>query len=319
MNKDLGNSAEISVIIPVYNEEGNLPELYKRLINVLENDLHVTYDIIFVDDGSKDNSWNIIEDLHKQNTKVKGIKFSRNFGHQIAITAGIDKAEGDVAVIIDADLQDPPELIPKMVEKWKNGYRVVYAKRKQRKGESKFKLWTASIFYRILDRLTDIKIPLDTGDFRLIDKKILRELRGLKEKNRFVRGIISWVGYKQIAVEYDRDARFSGETKYPLRKMVKFALDGITSFSHKPLKIALNLGFLSIFIGFVMVIYVVISKFLFPEITVSGWASILIAIVFFGGVQLFTIGIIGEYIDRIYDESKNRPLYIIDEEINFKK
>jgi len=309
---------EISIILPVFNEEESIREVYRKLVDVITNELKMTYEIIFVDDGSIDNSWSIIEDLHKLNRNVRSIKFSRNFGHQISVTAGIDKAIGDVAVIMDADLQDPPELIPEMFEKHKQGYNVVYAKRIERKGESKFKIWTSLIYYRMLDKLTEIKIPLDTGDFRLIDKKVLNEFHRIREKNPFVRGIISWIGFKQTSVEYVRDGRYAGTTKYPLSKLIKLSLDGITSFSVKPLKISLNLGLLSVLFSIATALFVFIKKLLYPVTTVPGWASTVIVIVFFAGIQLFTLGIIGEYIGRIFDESKNRPLYIIEEELNYK-
>ncbi len=309
----------VTLIVPVYCEEEVIEECYKRIKSVMDSLTNYGYELIFINDGSTDNTLNILKNIVAQDKRVKIINFSRNFGHQIAITAGLDKAESDAAIIIDADLQDPPELIPEMIKKWEEGYKIVYARRVTRKGERKFKLWSASIFYWVLKKLTDIKIPLNTGDFRLIDKRVVRELRKIKEKNRFVRGLSSWVGFQQVGIEYEREKRFAGKTKYPLKKMISFALDGILSFSQKPLKIALNIGFISILLGIVMIIYVFIGKIFFPAITMPGWASILIAVVFFGGVQLFTIGIIGEYIGRIYDETKNRPLYIIEDEVNFEK
>jgi len=309
----------VTLIVPVYCEEEVIEECYRRIKSVMDSLTDYGYELIFINDGSTDNTLNILKNIVAQDKRVKIINFSRNFGHQIAITAGLDKAESDAAIIIDADLQDPPELIPEMIKKWEEGYKIVYARRVTRKGERKFKLWSASIFYWVLKKLTDIKIPLNTGDFRLIDKRVIRELRKIKEKNRFVRGLSSWVGFQQVGIEYEREKRFAGKTKYPIKKMISFALDGILSFSQKPLKIALNIGFISILLGIVMIIYVFIGKIFFPAITMPGWASILIAVVFFGGVQLFTIGIIGEYIGRIYDETKNRPLYIIEDEVNFEK
>jgi len=309
----------VTLIVPVYCEEEVIEECYKRIKSVMDSLTNYGYELIFINDGSTDNTLNILKNIAAQDKRLKIINFSRNFGHQIAITAGLDKAESDAAIIIDADLQDPPELIPEMIKKWEEGYKIVYARRVTRKGERKFKLWSASIFYWALKKLTDIKIPLNTGDFRLIDKRVVRELRKIKEKNRFVRGLSSWVGFQQVGIEYEREKRFAGKTKYPIKKMISFALDGILSFSQKPLKIALNIGFISILLGIVMIIYVFIGKIFFPAITMPGWASILIVVVFFGGVQLFTIGIIGEYIGRIYDETKNRPLYIIEDEVNFEK
>lgn len=309
----------VSIIIPVYCEEKVVEECYKRIKTTMDSLASYDYELIFVDDGSYDDTLSILEQIAAHDTKVKIISLSRNFGHQIAITAGLDRASGDTAVVIDADLQDPPELIPKMLEKWEKGYQVVYAKRTAREGERRLKRWTASLFYWLLNKLTDIKIPQNTGDFRLMDRKVVLEMRKMKERNRFVRGLSSWVGFSQIGVEYKRNQRYAGETKYSLRKMLKFAFDGIFSFSQKPLKIALNIGFFSIFVGLLLIIYVFLGKIFFPDITVPGWASLLIAVVFFGGVQLFTIGIIGEYIGRIYDEIKNRPLYIIKKEMNFKE
>jgi polyisoprenyl-phosphate glycosyltransferase len=238
------------------------------------------------------------------------LDFSRNFGHQIAITAGMDYARGDAIVIIDADLQDPPELIPQMIEKWREGYEVVYAKRAKRKGETLFKKWTASMFYRTLNALTEVDIPLDTGDFRLMDRKVVDAMRSIREKNRFVRGLVSWVGFRQTAIEFVREERFAGETKYPLKKMLRFSMDGITSFSYKPLKLATYLGFAISFASFA---YLVISlgQKLFTTSTVAGWASLIACVLLLNGVILIILGILGEYVGRIYDETKNRPLYIL--------
>ena len=307
----------VSLIIPVYCEEQIIEESHRRMKSVMDSLAHHDYELVYVDDGSTDNTVSILKRLAASSSKLKIIRLSRNFGHQIAITAGLDKAEGDAVIIIDADLQDPPEIIPRMIEKWMAGYKVVYAKRIARKGEGKFKRWTASFFYRILNKLTDINIPVNTGDFRLLDKRVVQEMKKIRERNRFMRGLASWVGFEQTSIEYERDQRLAGETKYSFRRMVKFALDGIFSFSHKPLKLALNIGIFSIVIGMAMIVYVFLGKIFFPKTVVPGWASILIAVVFFGGVQLFTIGIIGEYVARIYDEAKKRPLYIVREEINF--
>lgn len=306
----------LSVVVPMYYEEKVAETCYQRIRSVLNQIEGMDYELIFVNDGSQDATLPILKTIAANDPKVKVISFSRNFGHQIAITAGIDYAKGDAVVVIDADLQDPPELIKQMLEKWKEGYKVVYARRITRKGESVFKRVTAKGFYRLMNRLTDVAIPLDTGDFRLMDRQVVDELKKIKERNRFVRGIISWIGFKQTAVDYVREPRFAGETKYPLRKMLKFALDGITSFSSKPLKLALNIGFFSLFIGLLLILYAIGSKLVYPETTISGWTSLMIIIVFFGGIQLITIGIIGEYIARIYDESKERPLYIVEEKIN---
>ena len=309
---------KISIVIPIYFEEKVLEVIYSSLKDILSK-ISYNYEIIFVDDGSGDKSLKILKGIAIEDKTIKIISFSRNFGHQIAITAGIDEASGDAIIVMDADMQDPPAVILKMLALWEVGYDVVYAKRKQRHGESFFKKTSASIFYRFLNKLTDIHIPLDTGDFRLIDRKIKNDLLRIREKNRFVRGIISWLGYRQTFVEFERQERISGESKYPLRKMIKFALDGITSFSIFPLKIATNIGFFSIIISLLLIFYALFSYIFFPKITLPGWTSILIAVVFFAGIQMLVIGIIGEYIGRIFEESKNRPLYIINEKINFEK
>jgi dolichol-phosphate mannosyltransferase len=275
------------------------------------------YELVLVNDGSKDRTINMAKELSKKDKRIKLLSFSRNFGHQTAITAGMDRASGQVVVIIDADLQDPPEIIIKMIEKWKEGYQVVYGQRKKRKGESLFKLITASTFYRILKKLTPVDIPVDTGDFRLIDRKVANQLIAMRERNRFVRGMVSWVGFKQCKVEYEREKRFAGDTKYPLKKMFKFAMDGMLSFSQIPLKISSFFGFVCSGVSFLLIIYGLVRKVFFPEAVVIGWASTFVTVLFLGGVQLISVGILGEYLGRMYDEIKGRPLYIIDEEINF--
>ncbi|ACV64801.1 glycosyl transferase family 2 [Desulfofarcimen acetoxidans DSM 771] len=306
----------ISIVVPMYFEEKVVNECYMRLTSVLEQN-KINYEIIFINDGSTDNTLQILETLAIKDSRVKIINFSRNFGHQAAVTAGIENSFADAVVVIDADLQDPPELIPEMINLWENGYEVVYAKRKKRKGENWFKLITAKYFYRILSQMTEVSIPIDTGDFRLIDKKVIEEFKKMPEKNRFIRGMISWIGFKQIAIEYERDKRFAGDTKYPLKRMVKFALDGIISFSAKPLKLLGILGFSSVSISLVLLLYTITVKFLNNNDVISGWASLMTTIIFFGGVQLLSVSVLGEYVGRIYDESKNRPLYIIDKKVNF--
>lgn len=310
----MGNKL-ISIVIPMYYEEMVAEECYKRLKNVMEG-CGYAYELLFVNDGSRDGTLDILERLAGSDKKVKVLSFSRNFGHQAAVTAGIDKARGAAIVIIDADLQDPPELIPDMLRLWEQGYEVVYAKRKRRKGESIFKRTTASLFYRVLDKLSDTRIPLDTGDFRLIDAKAADELRRMREKNRFLRGMISWIGFRQTPIEYEREERFAGETKYSLKKMVKLALDGIISFSSKPLKLSQYLGFFAVICAMAVFIYSVVYRLAGGANLVPGWASIMTTVAFLGGVQLIAIGILGEYIGRMYEESKGRPLYIIEKEIN---
>lgn len=299
----------LSVIVPVFNEE----EIVAKTYSVLEEELKdVEHELIFVNDGSKDKTREIVESLLEGNPNNKIINFSRNFGHQAAFSAGLDKATGDAVVIIDGDLQDPPSLIHEMLEKWREGYQVVYAQRNKRAGETIFKRFTAFAFYRIIGKLTSIDIPPDTGDYRLMDRVVVNQLKNLPERSRFLRGLVCWVGFKKIGVKYDRAERTAGESKYPLKKMVRLALDGITGFSSAPLKISFYAGLFATFIGLGLFIWSILEKFLSPETTVPGWASLMTAIVFFGGVQLISIGIMGEYIGRIYDEVKQRPLYIED-------
>ena len=305
----------VSVVVPMYFEEEVAQECYNRLSKVMESSRYA-YELVFVNDGSTDRTMEILESIADKDKRVRVVGFSRNFGHQVAVTAGIDHAKGDAVVVIDADLQDPPELILKMLELWEQGYHVVYAKRKKRKGETWFKLMTAGAFYRLLDKLTDVKIPLDTGDFRLIDRKVAKVLQIMPERNRFIRGMVSWAGFRQIPLEYEREERFAGVTKYPLRKMIKFALDGIISFSSKPLKIAQVFGFMAVGLAMLVFLYAVVYRLAGGRNLVSGWASIMTSITFLGGVQLISIGILGEYIARMYDESKGRPLYIVEREIN---
>jgi len=299
----------------MYYEEKVAEECYKRLKSVMDG-CGYQYELVFVNDGSRDGTLDILEQIARRDRRAKVLSFSRNFGHQVAVTAGIDKAGGNAVVIIDADLQDPPELIIEMLKLWEQGYEVVYAKRKRRKGESLFKRATAGLFYRVLDKLSDTRIPLDTGDFRLIDAKVADELRRMREKNRFLRGMVSWIGFRQTPIEYEREERFAGETKYPLKKMIKLALDGIISFSSKPLKLSQYLGFFAVLCAIVIFLYSFVYRLVGGANLVSGWASIMTTVAFLGGVQLIAIGILGEYIGRMYDESKDRPLYIIEREIN---
>lgn len=309
--------AKYSIIVPMYNEEEVIEETYKRLREVMDR-AQEPYELVFVNDGSRDRTVEIVSRLSLEDSHVRLIQFSRNFGHQIAITAGMDYAEGQAIVVIDADLQDPPEVILDMIAKWKEGYDVVYGKRLKRKGETFFKKTTALFFYRLLRSLTSVDIPVDTGDFRLIDRKVADVLRGLKEKNRFVRGLVSWVGFRQTSVEYVREERWAGETKYPLKKMLRFAMDAITSFSHKPLRIATYIGFALSGVSFIYLLVVLIQA-LFTKTTTQGWASIVAINLFFNGIVLILLGVIGEYIGRIYDESKDRPLYIVQEVKGYDK
>ncbi|GKU85209.1 glycosyltransferase family 2 protein [Niallia sp. NCCP-28] len=303
------DNLKYSIIIPVFNEEQVIEHTYERLKIVMDSTAE-TYELLFINDGSRDSTIDILKHLGETDNHIKTIDFSRNFGHQIAITAGMDYAQGDAVIIIDADLQDPPELILEMIGKWKSGYDVVYAKRTARKGETFFKKQTAALFYRTLRAMTDIEIPIDTGDFRLIDRKVCEQMQNVHERNRFVRGLVSWVGFKQTAVEYERDERYAGETKYPLKRMLKLSIDGITSFSYKPLKIANYLGAALSTIGFIYMLVVLYQK-LFTTTTITGWSSIIVIQLFFSGITLMMLGVMGEYIGRIYDEAKNRPLYIV--------
>lgn len=303
---------KLSIIAPVFNEQDNIPELVERVKNTVEQ-ITSDFEIIFVNDNSKDNTLGVIKQFQTQYSFIKYISFSRNFGHQIAVSAGLDHCKGDAAVIIDADLQDPPEVILEMYAKYKEGYKVVYGKRKARIGESWFKKTTAKAFYRILASIISFEIPLDTGDFRLIDRKVIDALKQMPERNKFLRGQIAWLGFKSSEVVFERDERRFGTSGYPFYKMLKFAIDGITSFSSAPLKFASLLGFAVSGIAFLIMIYALYSRFIWQD-TISGWTSLIISTMFIGGVQLITIGIIGEYISRINIDVKGRPLYVVDEE-----
>lgn len=309
-------SVELSVVVPVFNEEENLPELYRRLTAVLGTAAS-SWEILFVDDGSRDRSWEIIRALAENDPHVRGLRFSRNFGHQMAFAAGLDHARGQAVVIMDADLQDPPELIPQLLAKHREGYEVVYAVRTARHGETFFKRLTAKLFYRLLARITSVQIPLDTGDFRLMGRRAVEAFRRLPERHRFTRGLVAWLGFPQTGVPYERAPRHAGTTKYPLRKMLRLALDAITSFSHVPLQLATWLGFIVSGFAFFYILVVIALKF--AGISWPGYTSIMAAILFLGGVQLVMVGLLGEYVGRIYDEVKHRPLYLVAEEAGFRE
>lgn len=300
-----------SIIAPIFNEQANIPELHRRVSEVMDS-TGEPWELILVDDGSTDSSTDMIRELAQRDNHVRPVIFARNFGHQIAITAGWDFARGDAVVVIDADLQDPPELILEMAKKWREGYEVVFAVRAEREGESWFKLWTASLFYRLISRITDVKIPLDAGDFRLMDRKVVDVLKSMRERHRFPRGMSAWVGFKQIGVDYKRAARVAGETKYPFRKMFRLALNAITGFSYFPLQVATFFGFASAGVA-ILAIPVVVYMRASGSQAFFGQATTLIAVLFLGGVQLISLGILGEYIGRLYDEAKGRPLYIVRE------
>lgn len=305
----------LSVIIPCYNEEDVLRATHERLTTVLQG-INDDYELIFVNDGSRDATQEILTELQLFDPHVRVLLLSRNFGHQIAVTAGLEGAGGAAVVIIDADLQDPPELIPRMVQLWREGNEVVYGVRIEREGESKLKLWTAKVFYRLINRLSETKMPVDAGDFRLIDRKVVTVLNAMPERARFLRGMVSWAGFRQIALPYDRVARQAGESKYPLRKMVHFATDGIISFSLVPLKLAIWTGFLAIWIAVAGIIVAIIDRVMNKNL-IRGWASLFVAVLFMGGVQLISLGILGEYLGRIYTEVKRRPLYVVQERLGF--
>ena len=308
----------LSVVIPCYNEDEVISETIKRLKAFCSELVNLDVELIFVDDGSRDRTRELLEGFAAEDSRVRLIVFARNFGHQIAITAGIDAAGGDAVVLIDADLQDPPEVVHEMVARWREGYDVVYGTRTERLGESAFKRLTARYFYRLLNRLSDVPIPLDTGDFRLMSRNVVDTFRAMPERDRFVRGMVSWAGFRQVALPYKRAERFAGESKYPLRKMLRFATDGILSFSTKPLQMSVGLGMFCAFLALAGIIYALALR-LFTSIWVEGWTALMLAVLFIGGVQLICLGIVGEYIGRIYKEVKNRPLYIVQEYIGFKQ
>lgn len=308
----------LSVIVPCYNEEAVIAESYSRLKKVLDGMTTLQTEIIFINDGSKDRTSEMLSAIAAADKQVKVLHFSRNFGHQPAVTAGIHNCTSDLAVIIDADLQDPPELIPELVATQKREQaNVVYCVRDKRKGESIFKKLSAQLFYRSMNYLSEVDFPLDTGDFRLIDKQVMAEFKKFREKGKYIRGIISWIGFKQVPFVYQRQARFAGETKYPLSKMIQFASTAMLYFSKKPLKLATGLGFITVLIGIAYAVYTLIGKIVGYTHALSGWSSLIILIVFFGGVQLLTVGVLGQYIGILFDEIKDRPEYIIEKKDNF--
>jgi glycosyltransferase involved in cell wall biosynthesis len=300
-----------SVVAPNFNESASCQEFYRRIKEAMEN-LGESWELVWVDDGSTDESTQIIREIAKNDSHVRPVIFARNFGHQIAVTAGLDYSRGQAVVIMDSDLQDPPEVVPDLVAKWKEGFEVVYAIRSEREGETWFKLFTASLFYRLIYRITDVNIPRDTGDFRLLDRKVVDVLNQMRERHRFLRGMSVWVGFKQTGVNYKRAARFAGETKYPLKKMVKFASDAITGFSYFPLQLSTYLGFISAGLAILAIPLVIALRWSGSQ-AFTGQATTLIAVLFLGGVQLISLGILGEYLGRLYDQAKGRPLYIVRE------
>ncbi len=318
-NEDLNNDAAtlVTAVVPCFNEEAAISKTHARLSKVLTS-LSCEHEIVYVNDGSRDRTACLLAELQESDSHVRVVSLSRNFGHQIAVTAGIELASGDGVVLIDADLQDPPELIPEMVALWRQGFDVVYGQREQRAGETFFKRFTARLFYKCINRLSEIPIPLDTGDFRLMDRRVVDVLRDMPEKDRFIRGMVSWVGFRQTPIRYKRQARVAGETKYPLTKMIRFALDGITSFSRIPLKVAGILGLLSCSLAFVGIVYSLVVRLL-TDNWEPGWTTLMLVVLFLGGAQLMCLGIIGEYVGRTFMEGKRRPLYVIRETLGFDR
>ncbi len=306
-----------TIIAPIYNEIDNIQVLYTRVSEVMDS-IGEAWEFVMVDDGSSDGSTEAILELKKQDDKIVPVIFARNFGHQIAVTAGLDYSHGDAMVVIDADLQDPPEVILDLIKKWKEGYEVVYATRSKRAGETWFKLFSASVFYRLIQRITDVNLPMNTGDFRLLDRKVVDVMGSMREKHRFLRGMSVWVGFRQTGVEYERAERLAGQTKYPLKKMIKLASDAITGFSYFPLKLATYLGFFFTGISFLFILIMIILRLTGSQF-LMGQSTILIVILFLGGLQLLSIGMLGEYIGRLYDEAKGRPLYIVRGDLEVKK
>ena len=318
-NPEMGRKRQLlSLVIPCYNEEDVIGETMKRLKTFCSELQDLNVELIFVDDGSRDCTRELLKRFAQNDSRIKIIGFARNFGHQIAVTAGIDAANGDAVVLIDADLQDPPEVVHQMITKWQEGFDVVYGTRTERPGESAFKLLTARSFYRLFNKFSDVIIPIDTGDFRLMSRQVVNTLRAMPERDRFVRGMVSWVGFKQTALPYMRAERFAGESKYPLGKMLRFATDGILSFSTKPLQMSTVIGMICACLALLGNLYVLFLR-LFTNIWVEGWTALMIAVLFTGGIQLISVGILGEYIGRIYSEIKSRPLYIVQEYFGFNE
>ncbi len=311
----MGDRPRYSIVAPIYNEEGNIQLLYDRICAVMDT-TGESWELVTINDGSRDRSLELLEQLARQDPRVKVINFARNFGHQIAVTAGLDHAAGEAVIVIDADLQDPPELILEMIERWKAGYQVVYAVRQERKGESWFKLFTAKLFYRLIYRITDVNIPLDTGDFRLMDEKVVAVLNSMREHNRFIRGMTSWIGFKQTGVSYVREARHSGETKYPLRKMVRFAMDAVTGFSYFPLQIMVYVAFVLGLLAVLAIPIIAVLRLILGYEFLGGQVTTIVLLLIVSSFQLFFLFVMGQYVARIYDEARGRPLYIVASRLN---
>lgn len=312
----MGNKPRYSIVAPIYNEEGNIAKLYDRISKVMDS-TGETWELVTVNDGSRDRSAELLTELSGKDSRVKMVNFARNFGHQLAVTAGLHHTSGDAVVIIDADLQDPPELILEMIERWKAGYQVVYAVRQERKGESWFKLFTAKLFYRLIDRLTDVNIPLDTGDFRLMDRAVVDALNSMPEHNRFIRGLTSWIGFKQTGVTYVREAREWGETKYPLKKMVKFAMDAVTGFSYFPLQIMVYVSFVLGVLAILAIPIIAILRLILGFQFLGGQVTNIVLMLLMSSFELFFLFVMGQYVARVYDEVRQRPLYIVAHKVGF--
>lgn len=307
----------LSLVVPMYNEEETVPTFYRRAVAALEQ-TGVPFELVFVDDGSTDGTFEKLRALAAVDSRVKIIRFSRNFGHQTAVTAGLHYSTGAAVAVIDGDLQDPPEFVPRLFDKWREGYEVVYAVRRSRK-ENILKRAAYRLFYRLLRRLSYVDIPLDSGDFAIMDRRVVDELNAMPERNRFVRGIRAWVGFRQTGLEYDREPRFAGQSKYPLRKLIKLAYDGLVSYSFVPLRLVTHLGFLISGVAFAIIVYLLALRFVYGERLVMGWTSTVVVILFLGGIQLLSLGILGEYVGRIFDEVKRRPLYVVRETVGFDR
>jgi polyisoprenyl-phosphate glycosyltransferase len=307
----------ISIVSPVYDEEAGIEEFHRRLSACLEGlAADLDFEVVYVNDGSVDRSLELLREIVADDDRVRVVDLSRNFGHQIALSAGVDHAHGDAVVVIDSDLQDPPEVIPEMIERWRKGFKVVYGVRVSRSGETRFKLWTSKLYYGLIDRVSEVPLPRNAGDFRLLDRQVVDVLDQMPERNRYVRGMVAWVGFPQCAVEYERDARYAGTTKYSLTKMIRLGLDGITSFSDRPLRLATELGVLVTVVSFAFGLWVILASIVDPSGGSRGWPSLMAVVLFLGGVQLLCVGVLGEYVGRVYRETKGRPLYVVNDVID---
>jgi dolichol-phosphate mannosyltransferase len=307
------DEALVSIVSPVYQEEDGIEEFHRRLTASLDGIDDLSFEVVYVNDGSTDRSLELLQKIAADDRRVRVVDLSRNFGHQVALSAGVDHARGDAVVVIDSDLQDPPEVIPAMLERWRDGCKVVYGVRSHRAGETRFKLWTSKLYYGLMDRVSEVPLPRQAGDFRLLDRKVVDVLDQMPERNRYVRGMVAWVGFPQCAVEYERDPRYAGKTHYTLGRMVRLALDGLTSFSDRPLRLATQLGVVVMALSFAFAAWTIVARIVDPSNSSRGWASLMTVVLFLGAVQLLCVGVLGEYIGRVYRETKGRPLYVVNE------